>query len=155
MAADSALTAFHERFPDSQQGAESVYWRALFRLDPDNPLATPTTAVAALDAYLALPNHDEHAAEVDVLRRIAGLVNSEQGAAASAAEAADSARTQADSARAQADSVRSARALRYRSKQEEVQRLRDSLDKVLGKLAETNQELERIKKRLATPPSQP
>jgi hypothetical protein len=154
-AADSALVAFEARFPGTAQAVESEYWRALFKLDPHNVTSSPAAAVTAFDGYLALPDHSGHASEAAVLRRAAVQMSSMHGVAQTASEAADSARTQADSARAEVDSVKTARSLRYRSKQEEVQRLRDSLDKVLGKLAETNQELERIKKRLATSPPTP
>jgi hypothetical protein len=68
-----------------------------------------------------------------------------------AASEVDSARTRADSMRTHADSARMAGASRDRSKDVEVQRLRDSLDKVVMQLTQTTQELERIKKRLAAP----
>jgi len=155
-AADSALRAFEARFPGTAQAVESEYWRALFKLDPHNVTATPGAAVTLFEGYLALPDHAPHASEADVLLRAAVQMSSMHGVAQTATEAADSARTQADSARAEVDSVKSARSSRFRSKQEEAQRLRDSLDKVLGELAETRQELDRIKKRLATsPPTQP
>ena len=68
-----------------------------------------------------------------------------------AASTADSARTLADSALTLADSARVAHALRDRYVAAEVRRLRDSLEKVLVELGQTNQELDRIKRRLVEP----
>jgi hypothetical protein len=146
--ADSALLAFGTRHPDTREAGESEFWRALFALDPRNANHSASDAIQSLTAYAASPEPRVHDAEAGVLRRTADAMVALREATAAAASEADSARTEADSVRTQADSARLARAERTRG---EVQRLRDSLDKVVSELAETNQELDRIKKRLAAP----
>ena len=146
-AADSVLAAFQMRYPYTADGTESLYWRALFKLDPSNVGASTRDAIALFDEYLDAPHHEPRAAEVLVLRRTARLVNTIQ-------RLADQAESKADSARTQADSVKlAARAgvTRARTKDEEIARLRDALDKSLAELDQANQELDRIKKRLAAP----
>jgi hypothetical protein len=150
-AADSALTAFARRFPASQEAGESEYWRALFALDPRNGQHSAADAIAAIDAYFAAPSPRTHDAEAAVLARTATLLVVLRHTTEQAASTADSARTLADSALNLADSARVAHALRDRYTNAEVLRLRDSLEKVLVELAQTNQELDRIKRRLVEP----
>jgi hypothetical protein len=149
--ADTALGGFATRYSGTQEAAESYYWRALFALDPRNEHRSGMDAIVALDAYFASQAPREHDAEASVLRRTAVALTTLRAANQEANSEADSARTRADSARTHADSIRMAGASRDRSKDVEVQRLRDSLDKVVTQLTQTTQELERIKKRLATP----
>lgn len=149
--ADSSLTAFAARYPTSPQTAESDYWRALFSLDPRNARQSPADAIAAIDSYFAAPAPRPHDAEASVLARTAADLMVLRRATVEAASVADSARTLADSVLTVADSAQMAHSLRDRYVNAEVRRLRDSLDKVLVALAETNQELDRIKKRLAAP----
>lgn len=149
--ADTALGNFATRFIGTPQAAESDYWRALFALDPRNERRSGMDAIVALDAYFASASPREHDAEASVLRRTAVALTTLRAANQEAASEADSARTTADSMRTHADSARMAGASRDRSKDVEVQRLRDSLDKVVTQLTQTTQELERIKKRLAAP----
>ena len=148
--ADSALLAFAIAHPASREAAESEFWRALVALDPRNEHHSAAEAIRALTAYSSYPEPRDHDLEADVLRRTASALTALSEATAQAASQADSARTQADSVRTEADSARLARASRDRTR-EEVQRLRDSLDKVVSALTETNQELDRIKKRLTAP----
>lgn len=78
-AADSTLALFTERYSGTPEASESVFWRALLRLDPGNAASTPRDALAALDLYLAggvsLPRYEEAAtlrrvaARLDALRR--------------------------------------------------------------------------------------
>jgi len=150
--ADSALATFADRHEGTPDGAESDYWRAVFALDPRNPQQSGAAAVQALDAYFATAAPRVHDTEAGVLRRTAQMFASLQVATQTAASTADAARTQADSIRVDANSDRAARASRERSSDQAVQRLRDSLDKVVSQLTATTQELERIKKRLGTPP---
>jgi hypothetical protein len=146
-AADSVLVAFQMQFPYTAEGTESLYWRALFKLDPSNVGTSTRDAIALFDQYLEAPNHESRSAEVLVLRRTARLVNSIQHLADQLASQADSARTQADSVKLAARAGVS----RARTKDEEIARLRDALDKSLAELDQANQELDRIKKRLAAP----
>ena len=150
--ADSALADFAEGHVGTPEAAESDYWRGVFALDPRNPQQSGAAAVEALDAYFATAAPRVHDTEAGVLRRTAQLLASLQTATQTATSTADAARTQADSIRVDANSARVARASRERSEDEAVQRLRDSLDKVVTQLTATTQELERIKKRLGTPP---
>ncbi len=146
-AADSVLRAFADHYPGTPAATESLYWRALYALDPANAAATPTTAQSLLDAYIVAPHHEPHAADAGVLRRTADALAAVRQQAEQAASEADSVRTQADSAK------RAARAgvTRGRTRDEEIARLRDELDKALTELDQANQELDRIKKRLTAP----
>jgi hypothetical protein len=146
-AADSVLAAFQMRNPSTADGTESLYWRALFKLDPSNVGTSTRDAIALFDEYLESPHHEPRTAEVLVLRRTARLVNTIQRLADQAASQADSARTQADSVKLAARAGVS----RARTKDEEIARLRDALDKALAELDQANQELDRIKKRLTAP----
>lgn len=149
--ADSALVNFAARYPATPQAAESQYWRALIALDPFNSRQSGTDAVQALDTYFATPAQRTHDAEAAMLRRLAVALTPLREASNEAASQVDSARSSVDSIRTRADSARAARASRERTRDEEVQRLRDSLDKVVTQLGDRNQELDRIKKRLAAP----
>ena len=80
--ADSALRRFAEEFVGTPESAESMYWRALLTLDPLNPAASPATALAALDAYLAGGPANVRYTEATVLRRTVGLLDSLRIAAA-------------------------------------------------------------------------
>jgi hypothetical protein len=149
--ADTTLGSFATRYAGTPEAAESDYWRALVALDPRNERRSGMDAIVALDAYFASAPPRMHDAEASVLRRTAVALSTLRAATQEANSEADSARTRADSVRTRADSARVAGASRDRSKDVEVQRLRDSLDKVVSQLTQTTQELERIKKRLATP----
>ena len=123
-AADSALAEFSARHPSSPEANETLFWRALFRLDPANPAASASDAVTDLTAYLASPGRHQHLVEARALRRAALLADSLAGAPARRAEAgAASAATDKDT---------------------EIARLREELKKA-------TEELERIKRRLSTP----
>lgn len=145
--ADSILTAFQARYPFTEAAAESMYWRALFKLDPANYGATPQEALALLDEYLHAPHHESRESEVRILRRTTVLVGTIQQLAEQAASEVDSARTQTDSVKL----AKRAGDTKGRSKDEEIAHLREELSKALTQLDETNQELDRIKKRLAAP----
>ncbi len=147
--ADSVLAAFGADNDGNAAGTESLYWRALFKLDPSNLGASPADALQALDAYAQAPHSEPHLAEVQVLRRTAVLVGSIERLAEQAASQTDSV-SAADSA---AKRARAAGDIRAKSKDEEIVRLRTELEKALAELAQTNQELDRIKKRLVAPKS--
>ncbi|HVX38141.1 MAG TPA: hypothetical protein VHB25_01115 [Gemmatimonadaceae bacterium] len=139
-AADSLLADFAARYPGSAPAVESSYWRALYKMDPANPHASLSTAVAALDAYIGSVQSAEHASEAETLRRIAGqLVNLNKLAASAMTAPKDQASQPAD-AKPNPDQPSAADA--------EIRRLRDEL-------AKANAELDRIKRRLAQPPGKP
>lgn len=139
--ADSALAAFAVRYPGTPEAFESSYWRALYKMDPINPHASLTTAVAELDAYIGNVKSEEHGREAETLRRIAGQIENLNKLAANAmASTKEQPGQPSDSGKAGA--------AQSSASDEEVKRLRDEL-------AKANAELDRIKRRLAQPPGRP
>jgi len=123
--ADRLLTDFTSRYPASSEAAESMFWRAVFKLDPQNPNASTHDAGVLLDSYLAnglAPRRGEAGA----LRRVVSALEAKPTVVQSA--------TPAKAADATPD----------KAKDDEIARLKDEL-------AKANAELERIKKRLAQP----
>lgn len=120
--ADSILTAFDRSEPDSPDASESAFWRAMLRADPHNPAFAPAEARSALEAYLASLN-PKHRTEASVMLRLVALSDSLRAAQAAHRAAADA---------------------RDRAREEEMQKLRDDLQR-------TQAELDRIKRRLASP----
>ena len=120
--ADSILAAFERSEPDSPDASESGFWRTMLRADPRNPAFAPADARAALDAYLATPN-PRRRTEATVMLRMLAL---------------------SDSIRALHTAQRSAAEARDRARDEEIQKLRDDLQR-------TQAELDRIKRRLGPP----
>jgi hypothetical protein len=123
-AADRVLTDFAQRFPDSPEAAEVPYWRAVYKLDPNNATAS-REAIALLDSYLAAAPNGLHRTEALAMRRVAAAL--ETRTAALAAQLAAPA-PKADE----------------KAHEEELARLREEL-------AAANAELARIKRRLARP----
>ena len=123
--ADKALADFAKSHPNTAQAAEAGYWRAVYKLDPANKGASTREAITALDAYLASANID-HRGEATTLRRIAAQLLS------------------LDRALAQKPDESPSAAATAKSRDEEVQKLRDELQA-------TKDELDRIKRRLAAP----
>jgi len=147
--ADSALAQFAMRYPKSREALESIYWRALVRMDPSNPHGSVSDAMASLDTYLADGRSPDHMREAAALRRVALQLDTLNKLVATAAAipkdghlAAANARPQPtiDLAKPIVDPAPYADA--------EIKRLRDEL-------AKANAELERIRKRLAQPPRGP
>lgn len=122
-AADSILAAFERAEPDSPDVSESAFWRVLVRADPRNPAFSPADARAAIEAYLANPNARRRP-EASVMLHMLSL---------------------SDSLRAGQAAQRSAAEARDRTRDEELQRLRDDLQRAQA-------ELERIKRRLGSKP---
>jgi hypothetical protein len=123
-AADRALADFAVRFPGSSEATEVPYWRAVIKLDPNNPVSSHE-ALLLLDAYLADTSFRAHRTEAIALRRL---------------QAALEARTAALAAQPIVPTVRP----EDKARDEELQRLRDDL-------AKANAELARIKRRLTRP----
>lgn len=131
--ADKLLYDFAQRFPRSPESREATYWRAVFKLDPQNPSATPRGAIEDLDDYLADSSLALHRTEAEALRRLAVAVDSMSHTSLLATTTLV----------VPPDTSATAQAHQHAQELEkEVARLRDSLDK-------TSAELERIKKRLA------
>jgi hypothetical protein len=128
--------ALRSREPSkSEAAADSLYWRAVRHLDPSNRNGTLDSAVVYLDAYLACKDKLSHSTEAAVLRSLAR--NAQQLARLEAA--LQQARANADNRPRESDSKG-----RDEEYVKEIQRLKDEL-------AKANEELERIKKRLAAP----
>jgi hypothetical protein len=118
--ADHVLAEFAAAHPQSPEAVESALWRAVLRSDPDNRDGSTKSALEALDAYLAGGAWSPRYVEARALRRLI-VAN--------------------DSLRAALASTRVAGEARERTKDEEIQHLRDELAKV-------QVELDRIKRRL-------
>lgn len=132
--AEHELASFAQRHPGAPESRETLYWRALFFLDPANHNQDTNSAVKALDAYLLDGSSAPHRGEAQVLRRIALSLDSLS-------------RSGLLIVSSPADTVMRpfpAMIARVQELQKENQKLKDQLDK-------TNAELERIKKRLAAP----
>lgn len=123
-AADRALADFAQRFPGSPEAGEVTYWRALLKLDPNNPAAV-RESMTMLDGYLASSPAGTHRFEAAVIRRLGAAIE-QRNAAIAAIPAAPVVRPE-DKAR-----------------DEELQRLRDEL-------TAANAELARIRRRVARP----
>jgi hypothetical protein len=128
--ADRVLSDFATRYPASPDAVDVLYWRALFKLDPANQIAGPRDAAPLLERYLSAPEPLAHRAEAMVLQRIATAFEARQVAAAAAATAAA-----APAPAAPRDD---------KAKDDEIAKLKDDL-------AKANAELERIKRRVASP----
>ena len=122
--ADRVLMEFAQRFPNSPEAAEVSYWRAVYKLDPNNPESS-REALVLLDGYLANAPSGLHRMEATAMRRLVTAL--EQRTAALAAATVAPVPKPED-----------------RAHEEELTRLRDEL-------ARANAELTRIRRRLARP----
>ena len=115
--------------------SDSLYWKAVLHLDASNKNGTTDSALKYLDAYLARDTTQRHRLEALILRRLArdAMQLARVEAALQQAKTSEPARAPAETA-----PKRDEEALK------EIQRLKDEL-------AKANEELERIRKRLATP----
>jgi hypothetical protein len=129
--ADRLLADFAETHANTPEAMETAYWRALFRLDPSNQTASPRDAIALLDSYLGSSVAIAHPGSATALRRAAAALD-RPAAVASGPVTSGAAPSRAE---ARPDD---------KSRDEEVQRLKDELAKATA-------ELERIKKRLSQP----
>ena len=120
--ADSILTSFERSEAPASDVSESAFWRAMLRADPRNPAFTPADARAALEAYLTTPD-PRRRTEAAVMLRMLALSDSLRAAQATQKSASDA---------------------RDRAREEELQKLRDDLQR-------TQAELDRIKRRLGPP----
>ncbi|MBK6487897.1 MAG: hypothetical protein IPF98_13720 [Gemmatimonadetes bacterium] len=122
--AERILTDFSLEHAGTGDGAESDFWRALLKTDPANRAVTPRESMALYDSYLsggsALPRY----AEAMILRRVVESM---------------------DSTRALLATVRASASAREKTRDEEIRRLNDEVDR-------TTAELERIKRRLIPKP---
>jgi hypothetical protein len=150
--ADSVLAAFALRYPGTQPALETAYWRGLFRLDPSSRTVSVQAALASFDGYLADTRPRAHVVEATTLRRAAAqLLELNKLAASASTQAKDAASSAANAKAAAIDAKEAAKSADATAntvadaKDIEIKRLRDEL-------AKANAELDRIRKRLATPP---
>ena len=127
VAADHALMEFEQRNASTAEALDAEFYRALYKLDPANPGSAPRDAAGLLETFLASPIVSAHRADAIVLRRVAGALDVKLIPVASGVTPAP--------ATPKADD---------RTKDEELVRLKEEL-------AKANAELDRIKRRLATP----
>jgi hypothetical protein len=123
--ADKLLTDYGTRYPASPEAAEAMYWRALYKMDPSNPVSAPHDAAVLLEGYLA-SGTTTHRAEAQTLRRVASSMETQVHPVSPTTTKTDVVKVD-DKAR-----------------DDELARLRDELSRA-------NAELERIKRRLAQP----
>ena len=128
--ADRELVLFSKLHAGTPEAQESVFWRALYKLDPRNGVGGTTEVVTLVDTLLLARGTQPRRAEAVVVRRTALLL--------------DSLRREAD----ERDTVivrDTGRAVaRERELEEQIKTLQDSLNATIA-------ELERIRKRLAAP----
>jgi len=150
VSADSVLAAFDGHYPGSPEAVETRYWRAVFDLDPTNTVGSTTAGLSLLDAYIGDTRARAHVVEARSLRAVAFAMDSLRRYAAAVSEALQSAAPAASSphlSESRGD-VTTASTKTTEADAEEIRRLRDEL-------AKANEELERIKKRLAAPTKPP
>ena len=122
--------------PDPEPAtSDSLYWKAVLHLDASNKNGTTDSALKYLDAYLARDTTQRHRLEALILRRLArdAMQLARVEAALQQAKSSEPARAPSEAA-----PKRDEEALK------EIPRLKDEL-------AKANEELERIRKRLAAP----
>lgn len=130
-AADRALADFIALHPGKHESAEAIFWRGLFKVDPNNKNGSLSAGITSFDVYLASDLATWHTSVAKVLRRTAALAQSLKLASTNAAQTTTVTTMPPDK-----DAMK--------SRDEEIASLRDQLAKV-------NAELDRIKKRLANP----
>jgi hypothetical protein len=137
--ADRLLATFAARHPGTPEATETLYWRALYRLDAANKTHTATDALQMLDAYLAARPADSvnfpFRAEALVLRRVAAQTE-QLGRALAAANRENAAARAGPPAPTRDPTVSDVAA-----KDSVIARLKDERDRAVD-------ELERIKTRL-------
>lgn len=125
--ADRILREHSLRMEGTAEGAESDFWRALFRADPANPGPSTRERIALFDAYLAAGPSAPRYVEAQIFRRLL--------------ESLDSTRTAVIALRTLAEN-------RDKTRDDEVRRLSEDLDRTMA-------ELERIRRRLTPRPPPP
>jgi hypothetical protein len=140
--AERMLTEFAQRYPNTREATETLYWRAVYRLDPNNREVSIPTALTSLDSYLRSEGSVAHRLEAETLQRIGRNLETLGRAVGTMASVATSTPAPVSPAQSAAAPDRSATELRARDA--EIQRLKDEL-------AKANDDLERIKRRLTAP----
>lgn len=129
--ADQLLADYASRNPRTAEARETLYWRALWHLQGGAQGEGLATIGSSLDAYLAPGVPLLHRDEATAMRRLATQVESLT-------------RIQTSLERTTAAAATSTAATKDKDQAAEIARLKDEL-------AKATEELERIKKRLASP----
>lgn len=132
-AADQTLADFIAAHNGSHEATEAIFWRGVYKVDPDNKNGSLSAGISSLDVYLASDSAIWHTSVAKVLRRTAALAQSLKLAASSPQQTATPV---ASTPTVDKDAMK--------SRDEEIASLREQLGKAKA-------ELERIKKRLANP----
>jgi hypothetical protein len=122
--ADRLVAEYQKKFPDTQEGREMGFWRAMFRLDPKNRFSSTDDAIEELDAYVDDSLTRWYKGEAAILLRL--------GTTISVLRTALTQRTGV---------VRDTANTKSKSQDEEIQTLKEQLARVTA-------ELERIRKRV-------
>ena len=133
--ADTLLASYARANPDTPESYEAIYWRGVFALDPANVDGSPAMAAGAFDEYLRNPRAQTRRGEALVLRRLAGRLDERarlETPLSTSVRPGAAGPTPPDSTR------------RPDARDEEIAKLREELRK-------SNEELERIKRRIAAP----
>ena len=118
--ADRILLRYGLKYQGTPEGAESDFWRAVFKADPSNPGPAARERIALFDAYLTAGPSAARYLEAMVFRRLLETVTATRAALADFRGGADS---------------------RQRAREDEIKKLSEDLDRAMA-------ELDRIKKRL-------
>lgn len=141
--ADRILVEYMARHPDSDEAHEALYWRALFRLAPGNDSTANALAIPTLEQYL---NRDE----ADFRTEAKILLDHARTFAALRTEAAakerEIAQVRAALGRAQ---ERQPEAASPTTQPAPDRGLAQEVERLKAELTRANQELERIRRRLA------
>jgi TolA-binding protein len=135
-AADQTLADFIAAHNGSHEATEAIFWRGLYKVDPNNKNGSLSAGISSLDVYLASDSAEWHKSVAKVLRRTAALAQTLKLAASPSQQPASTTPSPTSTSTADKDAMK--------SRDEEIASLREQLAKV-------NAELERIKKRLANP----
>ncbi|MBC7895894.1 MAG: hypothetical protein H7066_10795 [Cytophagaceae bacterium] len=119
--ADQRLLQYGLKHPGTREGTESDFWRAVLKADPSNTGPEARERIALFDSYLAAGTGTPHYLEALVFRRLLETMDSARSAIAALGKANEA---------------------RQRTREEEIRKLSDDLDRTMA-------ELDRIKKRLA------
>ncbi len=122
--AERILTVYTTKYPGTREAHETLFWHAMFKLDPGNTGGSIPEGLTTLDKYLSDTATIVHRSEAKILKRLAMTAQVLQ-------------------AKAITPAVRDTTILKATS-EAEIASLR-------AELAKTTAELERIKKRLANP----
>ena len=117
--ADTVLAQFEREWGAAPEAEESRYWRAILMLDPSNTQATTANAIVMIDRYLETAPTGARRAELELIRRVATLVQA---------------------LRSDSQALRAA--------QGETKARDDELAKLREELARTQAELERVRNRV-------